>query len=184
MIVRENEFIENFIYDTAYETGKDYFKSKGSKIGILAFLRYYGCTICQLDIMEFNKLYEKFEEAGVDIKIVLQSTQEIIKEADKEIRLKFEIICDPQQELYKKFEIGAATSLEALKAGNIAEKVAEAKSMGLSHGEYEGNELQLPAMFIIDGNNKVIYSHYAEDGADIPRAKEVLNMVYEYINKK
>ena len=59
--------------------------------------------------MEFNKLYEKFEEAGVDIKIVLQSTQEIIKEADKEIRLKFEIICDPQQELYKKFEIGAAT---------------------------------------------------------------------------
>lgn len=75
MIVRENEFIENFIYDTAYEIGKDYFKSKGSKIGILAFLRYYGCTICQLDIMEFNKLYEKFEEAGVDIKIVLQSTQ-------------------------------------------------------------------------------------------------------------
>ena len=56
--------------------------------------------------------------------------------------------------------------------------------MGLSHGEYEGNELQLPAMFIIDENNKVIYSHYAEDGADIPRAKEVLNMVYEYINKK
>ena len=62
MIVRKNEFLENFVYNTAYEIGKDYFKSKGSKIGVLAFLRYYGCTICQLDIMEFNKLYEKFEE--------------------------------------------------------------------------------------------------------------------------
>lgn len=184
MIVRKNEFIENFVYDTAYETRKDYFKSKGNKIGILAFLRYYGCTICQLDIMEFNKLYEKFEEMGADVKIVLQSIPEIIKEAEKEIKVKFEIICDPKQELYKKFEIKAAESLEALKSGKIMEKVAEAKNIGLSHGEYEGNELQLPAVFIIDGNNKVIYSHYAEDGADIPRAKEVLNIVYKYINKK
>lgn len=184
MIIRENEFIENFMYDTAYETGKDYFKNKGNKIGILAFLRYYGCTICQLDIIEFNKLYEKFEEIGADVKIILQSTPKIIKEADKEIKLKFEIICDPKQELYKKFEIKAAESLEVLKMGNIGEKVADAKSMGLSHGEYEGNELQLPAMFIVDGNNKVIYSHYGKDGADIPRAKEVLNRVYEYINKK
>ena len=62
--------------------------------------------------------------------------------------------------------------------------MTEAKNMGLSHGEYEGNELQLPAVFIIDENNKVIYSHYAEDGADIPRAREILDIVYEYINKK
>lgn len=184
MIVRKNEFIENFKYDTAYETRKDYFKSKGNKIGVLAFLRYYGCTICQLDIMEFNKLSEKFEEIGTDIKIVLQSTPEIIKEADKEIKLKFEIICDPKQELYEKFEIKGAESLEALKSGKIIEKVTEAKNRGLSHGEYEGNELQLPAVFIIDENNKVIYSHYAEDGADIPRAREILDIVYEYINKK
>lgn len=80
--------------------------------------------------------------------------------------------------------IKVAESLEGLKAGNIAEKVADAKSMGLSHGEYEGNELQLPAMFIVDGNNKVIYSHYAKDGADIPRAKEVLDMVYNHICRK
>ena len=84
----------------------------------------------------------------------------------------------------KKFEIKAAESLEGLKAGNIAEKVADAKSMGLSHGEYEGNELQLPAMFIVDGNNKVIYSHYAKDGADIPRARAVLDMVYNHICTK
>ena len=181
MVVRENEFLENFVYDTAYEMRKDYFKNKGSKIGILAFLRYYGCTICQLDIMEFNKLYEKFEEMGADVKIVLQSVPEVIKAADKEVKLKFEIICDPEQELYKKFEIKVAESLDELKAGNIVEKVTEAKSMGLSHGEYEGNELQLPAMFIVNGNNKVIYSHYAKDGADIPRAKEVLDIVYKYI---
>ncbi|MDU1910841.1 redoxin domain-containing protein [Fusobacterium sp.] len=184
MIVRKNEFLENFTYDTAYEIRKDYFKSKGNKIGVLAFLRYYGCTICQLDIMEFNKLYEKFEEMGADVKIVLQSTPKIVKEADEKIKLKFEIICDPKQELYEKFEIKGAESLEALKSGKIIEKVSEAKKLGLSHGEYEGNELQLPAVFIIDENNKVLYSHYAEDGADIPRAKEVLDIIYEYISKK
>ncbi len=43
---------------------------------------------------------------------MLQSIPEIIKEADKEIKVKFEIICDPKQELYKNFEIKAAESLE------------------------------------------------------------------------
>lgn len=177
MQIKKDELMKDFTYNTAYTNGKSYLESKGDKIGVLMFLRYYGCTICQLDIMEFNQLYEEFQKLGVDVKIVLQSSPEIIKKADEEAKIKFEIICDPNQELYNYFEIKAAATIEELKAGNIVEKVTEARSHGFSHGEYEGNELQLPAAFIIGKDNKVIYSHYGQDGADIPRAKEVLEFI-------
>ncbi|MDR3259578.1 MAG: redoxin domain-containing protein [Fusobacteriaceae bacterium] len=177
MIIIEKSNFENFKYNTAYESEKDYFEEKNGKKGVLAFLRYYGCTICQLDIMEFNKLYERFKELNTDVKIVLQSSPETIKEAEKKTKLNFEIICDPSQELYKKFDINSAPSMDVLRSEKLINKVTEAKKFGISHGEYEGNELQLPAVFILDENNKVIYSHYASDGADIPRANEIIEII-------
>lgn len=177
MKLKIGDIIENFNYNTAYEENKNYFNDKKDKKEVLAFLRYYGCTVCQLDIMEFNQLYEEFKKLNTDVKIVLQSSPSIIKAADKDKKIAFEIICDPEQKLYKLFEVKAAENLEELISGNIKEKASEAKKIGFSHGEYEGNELQLPALFIIDEYNRVIYSKYAKDGADIPRAKEVLEFI-------
>lgn len=178
----KNSPMINFKYDNVYEKNKDYLESKKNKIGVLVFLRYYGCTICQLDIREFNSLYDEFVKYNVDLKIVLQSKPEILINADKERNLKIEIVCDPEQRLYKLFEIEAAKDIEQLKEGNLMEKVADARALGLVHGEYEGNELQLPGMFIIGLNDKVIYEHYAKSGADIPRAKEVLEIIKKLSN--
>lgn len=177
MKLTKDLLMTDFKYNNIYEKNKDYLDSKKDRIGVLVFLRYYGCTICQLDIREFNNLYEEFVKYDVDLKIVLQSKPEILMAADKEKTLKVEIICDPNQELYNLFELQSAKDIEQLKEGNLMEKVSEARALGLTHGEYEGNELQLPGIFIIGKDNKILYAHYAKNGADIPRAKEVLEII-------
>lgn len=45
------------------------------------------------------------------------------------------------------------------------------------HGVYEGNEQQLPAFFYVDGNGKVLVSHYAKTIVDMPSIDEMLAMI-------
>ena len=180
MKLKKNIKMPNFKYDNIFEKNKDYLESKKEKIGVLIFLRYYGCTICQLDIKEYNDLYNEFSKYNIDLKIVLQSNAEDLLITTKKSNLKIEIICDPEQKLYKLFELTPAKNIEEFKKGNLIKKVIEAKELGLLHGKYEGNELQLPGIFIIGKDDNILYEHYAKDGADIPRAKEVLEIVKNF----
>ena len=45
------------------------------------------------------------------------------------------------------------------------------------HGDYEGDELQLPALFIVNEKGVVEYANYAEDIMDMPKVDDVLNML-------
>ena len=169
----------DFMYDSIYQDQVSYLASKKGKFGVLMFLRYYGCRICQLDIREFNALSDEFKKLNVDVKLVLQSARSIMLEAEKtEGKAKVEIVLDPDQKLYKNFEIPAAATLEELGGGGVVkEKAEQAATLGIVHGAYEGEELQLPAAFFIDSDDTIRYAHYATHGADIPRAQEVVEML-------
>ena len=45
------------------------------------------------------------------------------------------------------------------------------------YGDYEGNELQLPALFIVDRDKKVIHAHYGRDIMDMPSVDELVEMI-------
>ena len=49
---------------------------------------------------------------------------------------------------------------------------------GYEHGDYEGNEAQLPAFFAVDGEMNVLEAHYARNLGDMPFAKEVLEKYF------
>ena len=38
----------------------------------------------------------------------------------------------------------------------------------MTHGEYEGDELQLPASFVMDQDCRLLYVHYGKTAADLP----------------
>ncbi len=147
--------------------------SKSEKT-VLLFLRYYGCTICQLDIMEYKKRYNEFKNKNMDVVIVLQSTPEIVSESDKSIP--FTIVCDWEIKLYKDFEILPTKNPAKLMTPSLIKKISKAKKLGLEHGKYEGIETQLPAGFLIDKSGKVLYSKYASKLTDLPSIDEFLNM--------
>jgi len=169
--------LENIIYDTPYAKGVSLKEGLKGKT-MLLFLRYYGCTLCQYDMLMLKEAYDKVEAVGGCVKVVLQSDPAALaEELGEEGYYPFEIICDPECALYKAYEIDPAGSMAELAGGNIMEKITAAKALGLSHGRYEGIEEQLPAAFVIDNEMTITYAHYGKNGTDIPSPEEIVELL-------
>ena len=58
--------LADFSFNTPFESDvKLSEKAKGAKKTILLFLRYYGCTLCQLDIREYANAYDRIKAKDV-----------------------------------------------------------------------------------------------------------------------
>lgn len=169
----------DFSFSTPFEKGRtleETVKKVRGKTAII-FLRYYGCPLCQYDIHQFAVSYDKIRRMEGQILVVLQSESDgMAKQMEKE-DLPFDIICDPKQEFYRLFEIEPASSKEELVDEKSRAKILAAKAAGFSHGEYEGEELQLPAIFITDNQRKLIYVHYGTSIGDILLPEELAEMM-------
>ena len=53
-------------------------------------------------------------------------------------------------------------------------KISDASKLGFKHGEFEGDELQLPAVFVTDKSGKVLFAHYGKTISDTPSPAELL----------
>ena len=165
----------DFSFSTPFEKGRslaETVKKVRGKTAII-FLRYYGCPLCQFDIHQFAVSYDKIRRTDGQILVVLQSESDGLAGQMEKGDLPFDIICDPRQELYRLFEIKPAGSKEELVDEKSREKILAAKEAGFSHGKYEGEEMQLPAIFITDNQRKLIYVHYGKSIGDILLPEEL-----------
>lgn len=169
----------DFVFDTPYAKNcklSDVVKRVKGKTA-LVFLRYYGCTLCQLDIIDFTNGYKDVEVAGAQLLVALQSDPAKLATKLGENKPPFDIVCDPDQKLYKMLNIEPAKSKETLGDATSMPKLARARAAGLKHGDYEGNELQLPAVFIVDSDMTVAYAHYGRIATDVPTIEELVKLL-------
>lgn len=171
--VHPGDVLEDFTYTTPWTTGK--LSDNGGKKTVLMFLRYYGCTICQLDLMRLKQEYDKLTAAGARALVVLQSDPALIREQVDPGHFPFQIVCDPDQTLYHRYHVAPALSMEGMADLAVLGKIGQAQAAGLTHGKYEGDELQLPAVFLLDGENRVLKAHYAAKAADLPTVDELVD---------
>lgn len=164
---------ETSLHKLAKKTGKT----------ILWVLRYIGCPTCRYDVHMLAQNYDRFTEKNAQVCVVMQSRIEFVREATKEENIPFEIICDEKQEIYQTLSIEATQTKEErlpkTEEGviRLEEKRKRVKEEGFTHGVSEGNEQQLPALFIIDQNAKVLYVHYAADMIDMPSVDEAVSLI-------
>ena len=173
------EQLPDFVYDTPFAQNCQFaeqFRQADESV-VIYFLRYYGCTLCQLDLQELAAAYPQIRSKCAKLFVVLQSEPEALKKQLAEKPLPFDIICDPKQRLYRQFEIGAAANKAGLADMRTVKKLLRAKLLGLRHGAYEGNELQLPALVIADAHGKIVYVHYAKSAGDISDAGQLLGLL-------
>lgn len=140
-------------------------------------IRYIGCPVCRYDVHVLAEKYDQIAEKGYDLYVVMQSDVAHIRKELSEVTLPFEIICDSTLEIYKALEINPAATKEELRGDNPEKLMAKAekvRELGFAHGDYEGDELQLPALFIVDENCEVICSHYGKDITDMPTVDELI----------
>ena len=150
---------------------------------VLWVLRYIGCPPCQYDVHCIAENYARFQEKNAQVYVVMQSSRESVQTALSQTPIPFEIICDETQSIYESFSIEATQTREErlpkTEEGKLMleKKLARVKEGGFVHGSYEGNEQQLPAMFIVDKNRVVLYAHYAKDMIDMPEVDQVLELL-------
>ncbi len=172
--IKAGEVLPDFVFDTPFEKGRTLRETTGraSKTAIL-FLRYYGCTLCQLDIHQLAENYHRLTAAGGQVLVALQSDRETISAQLKKDSLPFDIICDPDQSLYRRFGVRGADGMMDMIDGRAYTKMAKAAASGFQHGKYEGNELQLPALLILDPMGRVQHVHYGKTVSDIPDVEKL-----------
>ncbi len=171
----------NFTFNTGYRTNVSLDSVLKGKT-VIWVLRYIGCTVCRYDCKLIADRYQEFQAKGAQVLVLMQSDQAHVQENMKATNswLPFEIICDPEMAIYKALDIKPAKDMQELGGPDpeaLKTKGAAAKAAGFSHGDYEGDELQLPAMFILDENGVVTYAHYATNIVDMPKVDDVLAML-------
>ena len=168
----------DFAYLSPYKEGQQNFAdfANGKKTYVV-FLRYFGCTVCRLDLHIFGERIKEFTDKNAQLMVVLQSDPKTVSDEAPEGTFPFEIACDPEQKIYKEFEIEAAKSKGSLVGSGVfkaVKKMKTAKKFGFEHGKYEGNEEQLPAVVLVDENGKIAFSHYAKNLVDMPSVDEMV----------
>ena len=109
--------------------------------------------------------------------VVLQSDPAKLAGQMKPGDLPFDIVCDPEQKLYKEFEIAPAESKAKMADLKTMGKIAKATAGGFKHGDYEGDELQLPACFVMGPDRVLSYAHYGVSAGDVPTPQELVELL-------
>jgi peroxiredoxin len=177
----------DFNFATPWNGEKNFYVAGSGKKKVLFFLRYFGCRTTQLEFRDIVADQNKFYEQGAQVYVVLQSAAETLRSQAEREKIGFEVVCDPDGTLYRLFDIGymhLGHFMRGIPSGTpprpkkfeekLEKRLAQATELGIVHGVYEGNEQQLPAVFIVGEDQKMIFVHYAEDIVDIPDADDLL----------
>lgn len=169
------ERMPDFTFATPFETGRTIAGTAKRVKGKTAvvFLRYFGCTFCQYDMRQFAEEYTAITAAGGQLLVVLQSSPAKLAGELTADSFPFEIICDPEQTLYREFEITPAKSMAAMTNAKTLKKAAKVALAGFKHGDYEGDEFQLPAVFVVTPDLTITHAHYGKAVGDVPTPKEL-----------
>ena len=145
---------------------------------MLLFLRYNGCPLCQLDMHELAAHYDLVEAAGGRAAVVLQSDPDKLKEQLKSPdALPYAILCDSEKKLYQSLAVWPAAGQMELMGPGLMEKMNQVQAQGIQHGDYEGDEMQLPAAFAVDGGRRVAWVHYSRGLADTPAPAQIAEIL-------
>lgn len=173
------QIMPDFEYVTPFSGGHTLAETAGkAPKTALVFLRYWGCPLCQYDIHLLAQAHGELTAHGGQVLVVLQSDPAgLAEKLEKEDALPFPIVCDPEQKLYQQFCIEPAKSMAKMADLKMVGRIVKATKLGFKHGAYEGNEQQLPAAFVIDGERKVLYAHYARSVSDMPDAAQLAKLL-------
>lgn len=137
------------------------------------FLRHLGCPLCKQKVDELKQAEADFEAKSIKLAAVVQSTPKRAAEYAGKQGLGYSLVPDREKVLYNKFDVKKG-GLKEFTAPAAFIATVRATLKGHMHGKFEGDELQVPASFLLSGDGKVIYAHYGKDVSDFGSVQELL----------
>lgn len=178
--------LENFVYKVGNKEVR--LSETIKKPTLIAFLRFASCDITKTALSKLAKAYMGVKLLGADVKAVIQSSEEEIKNVG--LDAPFELIADGNAELYDKYNVFEANSAFNFVAGDklFEEMVGEdiknlfgteafdsllGSLVGIGEQHPERRDLQLCAFFVVDKDMTVRYARYSRTIGDFPDSKEL-----------
>jgi len=141
----------------------------------LHFLRHLGCPLCLEKLKELRANQQKYKDAGIELFVVVQSTEKRVKDFSLKKGMHY-LIGDHPRKLYDLY--GAEKgSVSALLAPSVMLASVRATLKGNLHGAFEGDELQKPALFIIGPDRRIAFIDYGKNIADIISEKDFFEIL-------
>lgn len=144
---------------------------KGQKIW-LAFYRYASCPLCNLHIHDIIRRYDEVKNLGLVFLPVFQSPSSEVQKYAGKSDLPFPIICDPQEDLYKLYNVGK--SYGGFLSLSVMAKGMKAMMNGHMPGKMEGEVSRLPSEFIINESFEIVYHYDGKNIGDHPSLDTIL----------
>jgi peroxiredoxin len=124
-------------------------------------------------VAQLRQKKQHFDQAGAQVALVGMGTPEESAAFEMKFNIPFPLISDPKGELYRAFGIKKVSTLELL-SPFVAIKGLLAMTKGHTIGMPIGDVRQLPGVFIINTDGRIVYSHFASDPSDHPDPDTIL----------
>ena len=108
-----------------------------------------------------------FDQAGAQVALVGMGTPEETSAFELKFNIPFPLISDPKQRLYRAYGLKQVSAIELL-SPSIAFKGILAMTKGHGIGVPIGDVRQLPGVFIINTEGRIVYSYFSSDPSDHP----------------
>jgi|SRR5690606_7030744 len=143
---------------------------KGKKIW-LAFFRYASSPLCNLYINQVINRYDEVVEHDIVFLPVFQSPAEEIQKYVGKNDVKFPILCDPEEKLYKLYNVGKSYS--GFLSLSVIGKGIKAKTKGHLPGKVQGEFAIMLNNFVINTNFEIVYCFDGKDIGDHSKLEDI-----------
>ena len=115
----------------------------------------------------------RIEEHGAQVLLVGMGTPAETSAFAEKFDVPFPMVCDPDQRIYRAFDIGRMQPWEFF-SPVVALKGVSAMAQGHLLGLPQGDVRQLPGVFVIDTGGSIVFRHYSKDPSDHPPPDVIL----------
>ncbi len=154
---------------------------KGKKI-LLTFNRYVSCPLCNYRTHEILEKYDSLKANGLVLISVYESAREILTQYTKQEDIPFIMISDPQEILYKQFNVTKSWWKTFVGLfNNYGAKHAMGKKQFKSKYKRDGHLNRLSADFLVNENGIIETAYYGKFVGDHLPVKEITKWVIKDI---
>ncbi len=137
------------------------------------FLRFMGCPLSRLRMAELEQELDAYRDRNLRLFVVLESRPDRVERYLTRKGLQLEVLPDRGRKLFDRYDVKPG-GFGALLHPAVLSTGAKATVKGHLHGAFEGNELQLPAAFVIGQDGKLTYVNYGLHAADTAPTERIV----------
>ncbi|MGD0276695.1 MAG: redoxin domain-containing protein [Syntrophales bacterium] len=162
----------DFSFNTPWENNLSFYKETDNKKAVLFFLRYYGCSVCQMEMSSIRREINVLRQGDTKVFVILQSHPSTLTSLLRKKDWPFIIVSDPQGDIFHLYHVEPGGILKYMHPAGLVAAI-KAVSQGFRHGKFEGKETQMPAVLTISSDKTITFAYYGSNVGDIPSLTEI-----------